>query len=52
MSKLATGNKNNIKITSIKDRKPKRVIQVEVPDSDKESEDNKSTELDNKERAL
>jgi hypothetical protein len=52
MSKLATGTKSNIEITGIKDRKPRRVICIEVPDSDKESEDDKSTELNNKEKAL
>jgi hypothetical protein len=52
MSKLATGNKSNIEITGIKDRKPRRVICIEVPDSDKESEDDESTELDDEERVL
>jgi hypothetical protein len=52
ISKLATRNKSNIEITSIKDRKLQRVICIKVPDSDKESEDDKSTELDNKKQVL
>jgi hypothetical protein len=52
ISKLATRNKSNIEVTGIKDRKPRKVICIEVPDSDKESEDDESTELDNKEQVL
>jgi hypothetical protein len=52
ISKLATKNKSNIKITGIKDRKLQRIIYIKVPDSDKKSKDNKSTELDNKEQVL
>jgi hypothetical protein len=52
VSRHTTKNKSNIEITGIKNSKPRQVIRIEVPDSDKESEDNRSTELDNKEQVL
>jgi hypothetical protein len=47
-----TKNRSNIEITGIKNSKPRKVICIEILDSDKKSENNKATELDNKKQVL
>jgi Domain of unknown function (DUF4939) len=52
VSSHARKNKSNIEVAGMKNGKVRRVIRIEIPDSDEESEDDESTELDDEEQAI